>query len=270
MEFQRLDQGTNGGTVTNAFVINGNGAPNGTSYGGAWRAWRTTRSSAGLITLGSSARITGNANIFSINGGIDTANAAYVLTIGGASTTNVNSTIIGAGGLIKADAGTATLFGTQSYGGTTTVNGGSLVAATPASLPNYTLPNNIYAKSGGAIGVRVGLIGSVPGTGWLTGDLNNLIANTTWVSGSTLDLDVTNANYSYGNIIATPFGLTVTCANTGGTNTLTLTGTNSYTGPTNVNSGILAFNAATAYPINSSSVTVAGGTIQLDPARATR
>ena len=233
------------------------------------RTWRTTRSLAGLITLGSNARITAPANILSINGGINTANSAYVLTLGGASTTNVNSTITGAGNLLKADAGTATLFGTQSYGGTTTVNGGSLVAATPASLPNYTLPSYIYVNAG-AIGVRLGLIACVPGTGWLQADLAPLITNTTWGTGSSLGLDVTNASTSFANLTGTPYGVTVTCANTSGTNTLTLTGTNSYTGPTNVNSGILAFNTASAYPINSTTVNVAGGTIQLDPARATR
>ena len=264
--FQRLDQGTNGGTVTNNFVINGNGY---IAADGALACFSNNTVLSGLITLGSNARMTGNANVFTINGNVDTTGSAYVLTLGGASTTNVYGQIMGSGSLIKADAGTTTLFGTQSYGGTTTVNGGSLVAATPASLPNYTLPNKIYVNAG-AIGVRLGLIGSVSGTGWLQADLAPLIANTTWGTGSSLGLDVTNASTSFANLTGTPYGVTVTCANTSGTNTLTLSGTNSYTGPTNVNSGILAFNAASAYPINSSSVNVAGGTIQLDPARATR
>ena len=162
-----------------------------------------------------------------------------------------------------------TLFGTQSYGGTTTVNGGSLVAATPASLPNYTSPSYIYVNAG-AIGVRLGLIASVPGTGWLQADLAPLITNTTWGTG----LLAGPRRYQRQHQLCESHRYSVRCnrdlRNTSGTNTLTLTGTNSYTGPTNVNSGILAFNTASAYPINSTTVNVAGGTIQLDPARATR
>ena len=265
--FQRLDQGTNGGTVTNNFVINGNGY---IAADGALCDFANTTVLSGQITLGSNARITSNSSTtgnligMTLNGTtIDTTSSAYVLTLGGPNNMNVYAQIIGSGGLQKSDAGTVTLFGTQSYGGTTTVSGGYLVAATPASLPGYTSPLMIHAQSGGAIGVRVG------GSGWLTTDLNTFIGNTTWDSGSTLDLDVTNANYTYGSLGGT-YGLSVTCANTGGTNSLTLSGTNSYTGPTTVPSGILRITDPTTYPYNSSSVTINNGTIQFDPARATR
>jgi autotransporter-associated beta strand protein len=59
-----------------------------------------------------------------------------------------------------------------------------------------------------------------------------------WQSGSLLGLDTSAASASYSGVIADPNGVSIGLAKLGG-NTLTLSGSNSYSGPTTINSGVL-------------------------------
>ena len=85
---------------------------------------------------------------------------------------------------------------------------------------------------------------SVGGTGWAAADVGVLLANNgaSFNPGSVLGIDTTNANFSYGTISGS-MGLTKL-----GVNTLTLTGANTYMGPTVVNGGMLAVTYTGALP----------------------
>ncbi|MBV7417462.1 autotransporter domain-containing protein [Comamonas sp. CMM03] len=99
--------------------------------------------SSGALTLdGGTVRITGTAFVDnggrswvlgSTGGGIDIADAANSFTLSGALT--------GAGNLLKTGAGTLTLNGTNNYGGTTTIDGGKLVASV-TNLGSGAITNN--------------------------------------------------------------------------------------------------------------------------------
>ncbi len=152
-----------------------------------------------------------------------------------------------------AGSGTWTLSGTNTYNGTTSVSAGTLQFAKRASLYNSTTASwtatNIFVNNGGTLAFNVGGANE-----FTTSDIDTLkalgSATGGFLNGSSLGLDTTNASggtFSY----ATP--ITNTNSNTNavgltklGLNTLSLSGANTYTGPTNVNAGILAITATGA------------------------
>ena len=78
-------------------------------------------------------------------------------------------------------------------------------------------------------------------TGWSAAQLGSLLSpsNFTWGANSVLGIDTTNGNFSYGGGIAGQMGLVKL-----GSNMLTLTGANSYSGSTAINGGVLAMSNA--------------------------
>ncbi len=115
-----------------------------------------------------------------------------------------NSNISFIRGLTKKDAGTLTIYGTNSYNGTTTVSGGTLVIPAGGSLANCG--NTIVKGSGTSVGnsaslnlagaagvVQVSTNGFVRGGGSIT-DLQvqdvgtvEVAVGTTWITGGTID-----------------------------------------------------------------------------------
>ena len=117
----------------------------------------------------------------------------------------------------------------NTYGGGTTVNVGALAATSPGALPNYNVGSKVTVNTGGMLTLSVG------GSGWLATSAGSLLnANGTgFASGSTLGLDTTNANFTYG-VITGNMGLAKL-----GVNTLTLTGNSTFAGPTLISGGTL-------------------------------
>ncbi len=164
---------------------------------------------------------------------------------------------------IAANGGTFILSGNNTYTAGTTISGGTLEFAKTNSMPSA---GSVSVSSGATLAVNVG------GTGEWTngtsggGTLGGLISGTggqgtanqvSWASGSVLGIDTTNAsggNFTYGGVIGSfrtggnSVGLTKL-----GSNTLTLTAANTYTGGTTVNGGTLLVNGSTA---SGSAVTV--------------
>src|SRR6185503_8644344 len=104
-----------------ALTLNGTGV----TTGGALRNISGANSWAGAVTLGSASRINSDAGTLTLTGGID--NGTFLLTVGGAGDTVVNTTAISnTGGLTKDGAGTLTLSAANTYDGTTTVSAGVL------------------------------------------------------------------------------------------------------------------------------------------------
>ena len=168
-----------------------------------------------------------------------------------------NST--GTAGLIKTGNGMLALAGSNTYNGTTTVNAGTLLATTTASLPGYSTSGMVSVAGGAVLAARTG-DGT---TGWSSGQIDSLWNHATWADPTAaLGIDTTNGNFTYGGNLTQALGLTKL-----GANTLTLTGTNTYTGVTNVNAGTLLATTIASLPgynsylTGSGAINVAGGAV---------
>jgi autotransporter-associated beta strand protein len=172
--------------------------------------------------------------------------------------------------------------GTSTYTGTTAISSGILQFAKAASLYNSTqgtvsgnsavIAANLTVASGATAAFNVG------GTGEFTSaDIDTIKGLTSVASGSPsangfmngaiLGLDTTNATggFTYGSTITDHVSGTTTDTlglNKLGTNTLTLTAPNSYTGGTTVTAGTLV--AANATALGSGAVKVNGGILDLN------
>ena len=192
----------------------------GSVTGGELRTWGGTMtfdaSATGSTISSPNFNLVGSATLQVADG----AAASDLLISGAISNTN---------GITKTGAGTLTLSGTNTYTGGTTINGGTVEltgGAAQADSNAVTLANTA--------GVVLKLnnsetIGSLAGGG-TTGGTVNLQANTLTAGDST--------NTSFAGVISGTGGA-ITKAGSG---TLTLSGTNTYTGATSVNAGVLAIN----------------------------
>jgi fibronectin-binding autotransporter adhesin len=148
-------------TAAEGLTLNGTGVSN----DGALRNILNNNTYAGAIVLGSASRINSDAGTLTLSGGIT---GAFALTIGGAGNTTVSSVIgPGAGTVTKDGAGTLTLSGANTYTGTTTVSGGTL------------LVNNTSGSGTGTGAVTVNNSGTtLGGTGTISGTVTvNAAAN---------------------------------------------------------------------------------------------
>ena len=175
--------------------------------------------------------LTGNNNGAVINGNITDGAAMLSLTKTGGATA------------VWTLAGTA-----NTFTGPTHINGGILRLTNAGALT----PANTTVAATATLSMRVG------GTGFTSPQVDTYISTVHLAaSGSNIALDTANANFTYASNISGNFNL----AKWGG-NTLTLTGTNTYTGTTTVNEGILAIASPAAIPVTGPSatpITVASG-----------
>jgi fibronectin-binding autotransporter adhesin len=213
-----------------------------------------------------------NANTITINTDmLFTGAGSRTLTLGGSNTgANTFAGIIPNGpsgtviSLTKADAGTWTLSGTNTYTGATKVSAGILSLGNSLALQNSALDTTNSVAGSGTAGLRTTV--TTLTLGGLTGTKN--FASTGGVFSTTaggydsvtaLTLNPgTGASPSYSAIIADgATGMTLTKTGAG---TQTLTGANSYTGATAVNVGTLLVNSPGSLAAGST-VTVSGGTL---------
>ena len=218
-----------GGLITSGSVILGGGA---STYSGG-----STINSGSSVTLSANnalsteSALTNNGSL-SLNGFSQTVRAlsgtgstdlgGFGLTVNGSSSTTYSGTITSTGGdLTKSGSGTLTLTGANSYNGGTDLTGGAIAVGNNNALGTGTLTMAAGTTLQAASGVTLG----------------NLIALT---GNATVD---TNGNaLTLSNIISGGAnGLTKI-----GSGTLTLGGTNTYTGMTLVNAGTLALNGSVA------------------------
>ena len=261
-----------GGSITTAtntargiiLGVNSNPAPGPTSGGGIFNLSGTgvinmTAASGGggdaILQIGRSDAVAGNTtNEFNQTGG--TANVG-ILAIGGAASagsTGVNSTLNLTGGTFAANS-----FTLLAAGGTNTaiINIGGTA--------NVTLP--AFPTARGA--------GSTATVNFDGGTLKNFAASTTYMGGLTnafIKAGGATFDTTAGNITITQSLLTDTVSTGGGltklgTNTLTLTGANTYTGKTVVSAGGLTINSIGSVGGGATAIgaptTVAEGTIDL-------
>jgi autotransporter-associated beta strand protein len=172
-------------------------------------------------------------------------------TFGGNITDGANAQVA----LTKIGTGTQILSGANTYSGLTTVSNGALQAgATNAFSPNST----VFVDTSGILrlGGKDNTIASLTGTG--------IVENDSYNSG--FNVLTTGGDNSTGTFSGTlrdgpgvgPLGITKA-----GSGTFTLTGNNTYTGPTTVNSGILQAGSGTALGSNSATTVNSPGDLQL-------
>ncbi len=283
----------NGFTLSTSEPLTLNGT--GIAAGGALtNSSATAVSYNGLITLGSASSIVTNAGDINVANAGTITGATFGLTLGGSGNGSVSS-IIGttSGTVTKAGNGTWTLSGNSTYTGTTTISAGTLklgAAGAGANSPLGTIANRTTVTAGAALdlngftlataelltingtGISNGgaLLNSsstaVSYSGLLTlgaassivanaGDLN--ITNTGTIPGPTFGLTLGGSgNGSIASIIGTTSGsLTMN-----GAGVWTLSGANTYTGSTTINSGELRLNQSGSTTQNSQ-VVLNGGTL---------
>ncbi|GAB5559231.1 MAG: hypothetical protein SynsKO_08780 [Synoicihabitans sp.] len=209
--------------------------------------------SGGKLTLGGNNTYTGTTTIhegtLELSSSTALGSGALVLNGGSLSvsdgiTVSHLANVTGSGGLTKTGNGTLSLSGTGSYSGPTTINDGTLIFANRDALYHDTPADwtaaNVIVKSGATLGIGVGSLGP----GYFTSSyLNTLLANLDFRSGATLGIDTTNASTS-----AFTYSSNITDTNSGtrelnlaklGTGVLTLSGTNTYSGSTHIEQGLL-------------------------------
>jgi len=190
------------------------------------------------------------ANAFVIDattGTIDTQ--ANTLTLSGGISDGTGST----GGLTKIGSGTLVLSGASSYTGATNVNAGTL----QAGAANVFAPQSLFNVASGAVLDLNGFnetLGSLAGAGNVT------------LGAGTLTAGGNNASTTYSGTISGSGGF-----NKAGSGTLVFTGTDTYTGVTNINDGTLevdgAITSSSSVNLNAGATLTGVGTV--DPSTVT-
>ncbi len=238
-----VDGSINGNTVVSGTTNTSNGATDGQALG------------SGLFLNGSGTLAFSPGNGQSVNVSDNIADQT------GNGGTGINA---GSWGVTQNGAGTTTLSGTNTYTGVTTISSGVLQFGKEVSLYGGTKASwtgtNITVKNGATLALNVG------GTGEFTsGDVSTLLTSLGggtggFASGSNLGFDTTNAggNFTYtGDITNTNAGANALGVEKLGTGTLTLSGSNSYSGGTTLQSGTLV--------IGNSSALGTGAVTTIDP-----
>jgi fibronectin-binding autotransporter adhesin len=186
----------------------------------------TTTISAGTLQIGN------GGSTGTLGSGAVVDNGALVFNKGTSSATLSN--ISGTGSLTKLGTGDLSLFGANTYSGTTTVNAGTLNATGGA---NALSANSAFTVEAGATLYLNGnqSIGSLAGNGMVQGGLGHPIV----IVAATLSTGGNNTNSTFTGSLSNG-GANATLALTKtGTGTMTLTGANTYTGTTTINAGTL-------------------------------
>jgi autotransporter-associated beta strand protein len=154
------------------------------------------------------------------------------VTLGGAGTNENNFN------LVKAGANTLTLSGVNTFAGTTTINGGTLALANQNAIQNSTL----VMTGGGNVSFSSAEVANAFTLGGLSASSNGSGYNIALANNSPTAIALTvgnnNASTTYAGILSGAGSLVKT-----GTGTLTLSGNNSYSGTTSINSGTLLIDA---------------------------
>jgi len=134
---------------TELLTLNGSGI----AGDGAFRNMSGSNSFAGAITLNSASTIGSDSGTLTLSGNVN--NGGFLLTETGAGNVTMTGVISGTGGLLKTGPGTLTLSGAASntYTGSTTVSGGTLILAKPVEL---TDPAITIGGAGASATVQLG------------------------------------------------------------------------------------------------------------------
>ncbi|KWU96624.1 AIDA autotransporter-like protein ShdA [Salmonella enterica subsp. enterica serovar Kentucky] len=225
-----------------------------------WNGQSLTKTGAGTLILNAENTYTGGtlisdgtlvaSNVEALGTGDITDNAVLELNTGG----DFDNAISGSGQVVKSGDETLTLSGSNTYTGGTIISGGTLVATNVEALGTGDVTDNatLELNTGGDFDNAIGGTGSVVKSGDKTLTLSgaNSYTGGTTISGGTLVAsnvealgsgDVTDnatLELNTGGDFANNIGGTGSVVKSGD-KTLTLSGTNSYTGGTTISGGTL-------------------------------
>ncbi|EGI6064831.1 autotransporter outer membrane beta-barrel domain-containing protein [Salmonella enterica subsp. enterica serovar Alachua] len=228
-----------------------------------WNGQSLTKTGAGTLILNAENTYTGGTtisggtlvatNVEALGTGNVTDNATLEMNTGG----DFDNAISGSGQVVKSGDETLTLSGANSYTGGTTISGGTLVASNVEALGSGDVTDNatLELNTGGDFDNAIGGTGSVVKSGDKTLTLSgtNTYRGGTTISGGTLVASNVNAlgsgdvtdnatlEMNTGGDFANNIGGTGSVVKSGD-KTLTLSGTNSYTGGTTISGGTLVAN----------------------------
>ncbi|EIS8536613.1 autotransporter outer membrane beta-barrel domain-containing protein [Salmonella enterica subsp. enterica serovar Worthington] len=225
-----------------------------------WNGQSLTKTGAGTLILNAENTYTGSTtisegtliatNVEALGTGNVTDNATLEMNTGG----DFDNAISGSGQVVKSGDETLTLSGANSYTGGTTISGGTLVASNVEALGTGDITDNatLELNAGGDFANNIGGTGSVVKSGDKTLTLSGsntytggttindgtLVATSVDALGSGDVTDNATLELNTGGDFANNIGGTGSVVKSGD-KTLTLSGTNSYTGGTTINDGTL-------------------------------
>ncbi|MBP9841859.1 MAG: autotransporter domain-containing protein [Simkaniaceae bacterium] len=263
-------------TTANSLTLNGTGGGE-----GALLNVSGNNTYSGPILLNSATTIGSTAGTLTLSN-TNAINGFYDLTFTGMGNTIVSGTIgMFSGGITKTGYGTLTLSGANIYSFGTAVNEGVVNIQNNTALGSgpVTIVTGAQLQLQG--GITVSNIVALNGTGEDAGALLNVSGDNTWSSGITLGSNTTIGSTAgtltlssgvvgahdlvftgAGNI--TVNGAITTSANTvtkNGAGTLTLGGSNTYSGGTILNGGILSVSSSSNIGGTSAGFSLGGGTL---------
>ncbi|MFH0295770.1 autotransporter domain-containing protein [Bradyrhizobium sp. 31Argb] len=253
---------TNGLSATWSGVLSGTGSL-AKSGAGSLALTGSNSYAGGTFLNGGTLQVTADSNLGATTGGLtfdggslqlgagfNTARGVTLNGNGGAIDTNgfnttFSGTFGGTGGLTKTGAGMLTVAGAGSYVGPTLVNAGTL----QAGAANVLSPNSAYTVAGGTtldLNSFNQTIGSLAGAGQVA------------LGSAALTAGNDNTSTVFSGAITGSGGLVKS-----GSGTFSLTGASTYTGPTNVNAGVLGVDGSLISPVsvNAGGMLVGNGTI---------
>jgi autotransporter-associated beta strand protein len=278
----------------NIINVAGSGALSLTKNGAGVQTLSGVNTYNGVTTINLGTLMAGSTTAFGTNSAVNITAAGATLDLGGfsnsigslqgvvgsiATTTNGPATLttggdgidaIFAGNLIngtpapgidilsltKVGAGKQTLSGVNTYTGATNINGGTLLAG---SITGLSSTSAFLVNTGGKLDLNGfnSTILSLTDTGAPGGTIQNGAAGNAVLTFG----DANNLTF-HGNIISGPGAGTLGITKQG-TGTETLTGVNTYTGPTVINNGRLLAGSTTAFGVGSAVTVGALGTLDL-------
>ncbi len=187
-----------------------------------------------------------DANLGSLAGSGNLIIGSRTLTVGGNGGTTTYSGVLSgiSGSLVKNGAGTLTLSGANTYGGETTITGGSIRLGDSLALQNSTV--DIQINDGLDINNANATLGGLKGSG----NLN--------IGSQTLTVGGNDDTTTYSGVISGSSGSLIKT----GSGTLTLSGANSYTGGTIINGGAITVSSDSNLGSPNGNLTLDGGTLQ--------
>jgi autotransporter-associated beta strand protein len=226
---------------SNVALTIGNNNDTGMTYSGALSGGGSlTKVGTGTQTLSGANTYTGTTSVsagtISLTG---TLNGSSVSTSGAGALTESAAGVIAGSGVTftQGSAAVSTLGGANTYTGGTTISGGALEFSANSAMP---ATGTVAVGSGGTLAVPFANAGSIGGLLAGTGFQG---APVTWAPGASIGFDTTAAGGTYASVISNP-GANALGFSKLGSNTLTLTATNTYTGNTTIFGGTLAIGGA--------------------------
>ena len=174
-------------------------------------------------------------------------------------TLTVNSAVVlngvisgGAGaGIVKTGPGVLTLGGSNTYTGPTAISNGVLTITSTGALPGYNTSGSYSVASGAALAVYNAITDS---------NITAMLGTTNFAAGSAIGFDTTTASRTYSAVLANTAQGSLGLVKVG-SNTLTLSGANTYSGGTTIsNTGdTTGITVADASALGTGAVLVNGG-----------